>query len=269
MSIVVPHFPAGKRGAPGRLSGVRSTRDTLRDAARAKQAVRERVWALLERRGATRFPGARGRIPNFVGAEAAAERLAELPVWKRARVVKANPDAPQLSVRARALADGKLVYMAVPRLSEEKPFLLLDPDRLKVSPRRAASIKGASAVGQRVPIDVMRPIDLVVCGTVAVNRKGVRVGKGGGFSDLEFALLVEAGLINDKTLLVTTVHPLQVLDEDLPETDHDFRVVRIVTPNEVIACRRARRPPGILWDHLDEETISRIPVLKSLGRGKS
>ncbi|MDQ3894692.1 MAG: 5-formyltetrahydrofolate cyclo-ligase, partial [Actinomycetota bacterium] len=58
-----------------------------------KQAVRERVWALLEREGVARFPGARGRIPNFVGAERAAERLAELPESRAARVVKANPDA--------------------------------------------------------------------------------------------------------------------------------------------------------------------------------
>lgn len=45
----------------------------------------------------------------------------------------------------------------------------------------------------------MRPVDLIVCGTVAVNRRGVRVGKGGGYSDLEFALLVEAGLMIDET----------------------------------------------------------------------
>jgi 5-formyltetrahydrofolate cyclo-ligase len=255
--------------ALGRLSGVRSTRDTLRNAARAKQAIRERVWALLERKGASRFPGARGRIPNFVGAEAAAERLAQLPEWKRARVLKANPDSPQLPVRTRALAGGKLVYMAVPRLTDRKPFILLDPDRLKVPPRRAASIRGASAAGRKVSIDEMRPVDLVVCGTVAVNHKGVRVGKGGGYSDLEFALLVDAGLITDRTLLVTTVHPLQVLDEELPETDHDFRVGRIVTPDEVISCRRTRRPPGILWDHLDEDKIGAIPVLRALYRTRS
>jgi 5-formyltetrahydrofolate cyclo-ligase len=242
---------------------------SLHRAAQAKEAVRERVWAHLERKGAARFPGAKGRIPNFRGAEAAAERLRELEAWKRARVVKANPDAPQLPVRARALAEGKLVYMAVPRLVETKPFMLLDPDRLKVSPRRAASIRGASAAGRKIAVEEMRPVDLVVCGSVAVNRKGVRVGKGGGFSDLEFAFLVEAGLITDETTLVTTVHPLQLLNEELPETDHDFRVGRIVTPNEVIVCRRVRRPPGILWEHLDEEKISAIPVLKALGRGKS
>jgi 5-formyltetrahydrofolate cyclo-ligase len=39
-----------------------------------------------------------------------------MPEWPAARVVKANPDAPQLPVRRRALADGKVVYMAVPRL---------------------------------------------------------------------------------------------------------------------------------------------------------
>jgi 5-formyltetrahydrofolate cyclo-ligase len=230
----------------------------------AKQAVRERVWALLEKKGASRFPGAQGRIPNFVGAEAAAERLASLPEWRRARVIKANPDAPQLPVRARALAEGKLVYMAVPRLAKSKPFILLDPNKLKVPPRRAASIRGASVAGRAVAVDEMQPVDLVVCGTVAVNRKGVRVGKGGGYSDLEFALLVEAGLIGADTTIATTVHPLQVLDEELPETDHDFRVGRIVTPDEIIRCRATRRPRGILWGHLDQDKIDAIPVLKAL-----
>ena len=54
-----------------------------------------------------------------------------------------------------------------------------------------------------------------------MNREGARVGKGGGYSDLEFALLAEAGLVGSATM-ATTAHPLQVLDEDLPETDHDF-----------------------------------------------
>jgi 5-formyltetrahydrofolate cyclo-ligase len=228
-----------------------------------KQAVRERVWTLLEEAGASRFPGAPGRIPNFPGAEAAADRLAELPEWKEARAIKANPDAPQLPVRTRALEDGKVVYMAVPRLRESRPFLRLDPSRLGVPIRRAASIRGAAEHGRPVRVEDLE-IDLVVCGTVAVNRRGVRVGKGGGYSDLELGLLIEAGRISDRVPIVTTVHPLQVLHEDLPETRHDFRVDRIVTPDEVIRARRSRRPPGILWDHLDPERIAEIPVLAAL-----
>jgi 5-formyltetrahydrofolate cyclo-ligase len=50
-----------------------------------------------------------------------------LPVWHAARTVKAVPDKAQLPVRARALTEGKLVYMAVPRLADALPFFLLDP----------------------------------------------------------------------------------------------------------------------------------------------
>ena len=156
----------------------------MNQGTRAKQAVREHVWALLEREGVARFPGAKGRIPNFAGAPAAAARLASHPAWRAARVLKANPAAPQLPVRARALADGKLLYMAVPRLRAERPFLLLDPQRLDVPPRRAASIAGAARAGRQLAVEALHPVDLVVCGSVAVNRQGARVGKGGGFSDL-------------------------------------------------------------------------------------
>jgi 5-formyltetrahydrofolate cyclo-ligase len=235
--------------------------DGLSGVLRAKQSVRERVWALLEREDVARFPGARGRIPNFEGAEEAAEQLAALTEWRGAMALKSNPDAPQLPVRARALAEGKRVYMAVPRLRARNPFLLLDPERSAGSPRRAASIRGAAETGRAVGLEDLEPIDLVVCGSVAVNPAGVRVGKGGGYSDLELGLLVDAGLVTEHTFVVTTVHPLQVLEEDLPETDHDFRVHRIVTPEGAIKTGARRRPPGILWDHLDEEKIAAIPAL--------
>jgi 5-formyltetrahydrofolate cyclo-ligase len=238
----------------------------LEEAARAKQAVRERVWARLEQERVARFPGAKGRIPNFAGAPEAAARLASYPAWRAARTVKANPDAPQLPVRARALADGKLLYVAVPRLADERPFILLDPARLEVPPRRAASISGSARAGRRVGVAELAPVDLVVCGSVAVNRQGARVGKGGGFSDLEFALLAEAGLIGEHTVVATTVHPLQVLDEALPETAHDFRLDLIVAGEEVIACRRSRRPLGILWEHLDGAKVAAIPALAARGK---
>lgn len=231
-----------------------------------KQAIRERIWRLLETKTAARFPGARGRIPNFIGAERAADRLGSTDEWKKARVVKCNPDAPQLPVRVRALRDGKLLYMAVPKLAEQRPFIELNPTRLSVSPRSAASIKGAATQGRAVALSDMRRIDLIVCGTVAVNRKGVRVGKGGGYSDIEFALLVEEGLADEDTVIATTVHGLQLLDDELPETEHDFRVDLVVTPEEIVRTRARKRPSGILWAHLEEEKIASIPVLRELAR---
>jgi 5-formyltetrahydrofolate cyclo-ligase len=227
-----------------------------------KQAVRERVWALLREHRVARFPGADGRIPNFVGAEVAAARLAETRTWTDAMVLKSNPDAPQLPVRARALADGKTLFMAVPRLRTELPFLRLDPDRLDATPRAAASIRGADRLGQSIAVEEMPHLDLVVCGSVAVDRRGARVGKGGGFSDLELALLAETGAFDDQTVVVTTVHPLQVLDERLPETAHDFRVDFVVTPDGVLKAHGARRRPGgVLWGDLTPEKIAEVPAL--------
>lgn len=78
--------------------------------------------------------------------------------------------------------------------------------------------------------------------------------------------MTEAGLVTKKTVIATTVHSLQVLDEDLPETDHDFRVDLIVTPDETIRCRRRRRPPGIIWSHLDEAKIRAVPALAARRR---
>ena len=64
-----------------------------------KAEIRQRVWQTIEREGVGRFPGTTGRIPNFIGAEHAAQLLREMAVWRRALVVKINPDAPQLPVQ--------------------------------------------------------------------------------------------------------------------------------------------------------------------------
>jgi 5-formyltetrahydrofolate cyclo-ligase len=56
------------------------------------------------------------------------------------------------------------------------------------------------------------------------------------------ALLQEAGLISSATIIVTTVDPRQVVDQSLPETEHDFSVDLIVTPDEAIECGPSRRP---------------------------
>ena len=208
-----------------------------------------------------RFPGARGRIPNFTGAERAAERLAELDEWATATALKCNPDLPQLPVRVRALVEGKLVFLSVPRLREADPFLLLDPDQLDVPPRRAASIKGSGEHGRPAGLADLPHLDLVVCGSVAVARTGQRVGKGGGYADLELALAVEEGLVDDRTVVATTVHPLQVVDGDLPQEPHDLTLDLIVTPDEVIRTGRSGPRPGLDWDALDEEKIAAIPVL--------
>lgn len=236
-----------------------------REILAAKADLRELVWGRLSAGRASRFPGARGRIPNFVGAEAAAERLRSTREWSEARTLKSNPDSPQWPVRQRALEDGKLVFMAVPRLAQPEPFFYLDPDDLADSPRAASSIKGATRSARTVRMEDMRPVDLVITGCVAVDPTGARLGKGGGFSDLEYALAGEAGLIGPATVVATTVHEIQVLEPDLiPLADYDMGLDLIVTPERVIPCAGRRGAPRLRWEELTEEKITSIPLLAAL-----
>ena len=234
---------------------------------RTKDEVRQEVWRAMDREGVSRFPGAEGRIPNFAGAKAAAERLARHSAWQNASTIKANPDSPQTHARRLALAQGKTVVMAVPRLRDQHPFRLLDPRKLdERQVREAATIKGALRHGEVIDLDQVPALDLVLTGSVAVNLKGARLGKGGGFSDLEYGLLLEAGKIDRRTIVATTVHPIQILREELLMTGHDIPVNIVATPRAVIEVDGAyKRPPGILWDHLQPPQIHEIPVLERFG----
>ncbi len=231
----------------------------------AKADLRELVWDRLITGKASRFPGARGRIPNFVGAEAAAERLRSTQPWLDAGTIKSNPDSPQWPVRQRALEDGKRVFMAVPRLATAEPFFYLDPDDLADTPRAASSIKGAARSASTISVEEMQPVDLVITGCVAVDPSGARLGKGGGFSDLEYAVAWEAGLIGPATVVATTVHELQIAEPDLiPLTDHDMTLDLIVTPERVITCEGRRATFRVRWDELTEAKIASIPLLAAL-----
>jgi 5-formyltetrahydrofolate cyclo-ligase len=166
-----------------------------------------------------------------------------------------------------ALREGKVVYMAVPRLRSLECFLELDPARLAKRALQAASIRGAERLGRPVGIEALPPIDLIVCGAVAVNAGGARVGKGGGFSDLEYGLLVEAGRVGPRTPIVTTVHPVQILPQAIEMRPHDIPVDVVVTPEGLMALRPVfPRPCGLYREALAAEQIAEVPVIEQFLR---
>lgn len=235
----------------------------------AKQAVRKSVWDRLETTGVTRFPKpVHGRIPNFIHADIAAQRLAALHEFRNAASVKVSPDAPQRPVRHRVLWEGKLLLTPTPRFREG--FLSLKADRIpRASLTAAATIGGAFRFGEKVPLDRLPPIDLIVVGSVAVSRDGARVGKGAGYSELEYAVLKEMGRITDRVPVATTVHDLQIIP-DLPFEEFDVPVDLIVTPTQVIRTPgELPRPKGVLWDRLSPEKLDEIPILVDLRRLQS
>jgi 5-formyltetrahydrofolate cyclo-ligase len=232
-----------------------------------KAEIRNAIWQLLLRQEAIRFPSAEGRIPNFVGADQAARQLRELTVWRRAQVIKVNLDAPQLPVRRAAIEDGKVLYVAVPRLRTEKCFVEIDPQKLGNRALLAVNIRGALKYGRLIAPRDMRQTDLIICGSVAAGRDGARVGKGGGFADLEYGLLREEGKVRELTPIITTIHPQQLVPYKIPMFPHDLPVDFLITPNEVIATRSVYpRPRGIYWDLLRVIRINAIPILRKRSR---
>ncbi|MGC8817081.1 MAG: 5-formyltetrahydrofolate cyclo-ligase [Candidatus Hadarchaeum sp.] len=228
-----------------------------------KQSLRERVWRELEASGAAAFPKPiRGRIPSFVGSREAARQLGSLPEYLSAEVIFVNPDAAQLPVREMALRDGKRLLMATPKLRHG--FLLIEPAEV-VDFGQAATIRGAFGQGKMVSPKEIK-VDLIVEGSVAVDRRGGRLGKGGGYGDLEFAILRELGAVSETTPIATTVHPLQIVEE-VPMTVHDVPVDYILNPDQVIRTARGYpRPQGIDWDLLPPDALKRMPLLAELRR---
>lgn len=234
----------------------------MQDIKEEKQRLRQQIWELMEKLNIARFPRpVYGRIPNFVGAEKAAARALFLREWRRACVIKANPDSPQRPLREQALREGKTVIMATPRLRQG--FLLLDPKTIPSDKIRFAStIKGAFRYGRLVRLAEIPKIDLVVTGCVAVDHRGNRLGKGGGYAEIEYAILREIDALDEKTPVLTTIHDIQLVDY-VPREKYDLTVDIIITPTKTIYVEpRPPKPAGIYWDLLGDK--KELPIIKEL-----
>lgn len=236
----------------------------------AKAAIRDRVWSGLVEAQVNIGP-AYDRIPNFVGADLAAKRLSELDEWRRARVIKCNPDPPQIPVRLRALYDGKLLFSPVPYLTKGFPYLRIDPDRLAargVDFETAATAQGFMEHGEAIGFEDMPRLDFCVVGCVAVTMLGGRAGKGAGFADLEQGIFRELGLVTPATPIVTTVHSSQVVaDSEVVMESHDSALHFIATELELIATRTPHaQPEGVDWDKVRPDQFTDIPFLSALRR---
>ncbi|XP_034528650.1 methenyltetrahydrofolate synthase domain-containing protein isoform X4 [Ailuropoda melanoleuca] len=207
------------------------------------------------------------RIPNFKGASRAAEHFPRLQAFKTARTVKVNPDAPQTNARFFVLDSKKTLLVPTPRLRTGLfNKITPPPGATKDILRKCATSQGVRNYSTPVGLDSRVLVDLVVVGSVAVSEKGWRIGKGEGYADLEYAMMVSMGAVSQGTPVVTIVHDCQVIN--IPEAlleDHDLTVDYILTPTRVIAtgCERPK-PTGILWSKISCEVMGKIPILRSL-----
>ena len=195
-----------------------------------KDNLRNEIWNSLKEKGLSKRPeGDKGKIPDFKGSKAAAQRLSRTIEWSQANLIFCSPDTAQRPVRELALDHEKDLIMATPKI--EQGYILLKGKSLKEKSKTASTIKGAFKYGKTV--DKLPAVDLVVEGSVAVDKNGKRLGKGGGYADIEISELLKQKSIEFSTPIVTTIHPLQIVTK-VPVESHDQKINMIVTPNEVI-----------------------------------
>ncbi|TWW68133.1 Methenyltetrahydrofolate synthase domain-containing protein [Takifugu flavidus] len=234
----------------------------------SKWDIREKVWAYIESKNLANYPRpVFNRIPNFKGAAQACNRLSELQEFRSSQTVKVNPDRPQQQARFATLEGA---FTACSRVSELDVFaraaeVKVDPDK-PLEGARLAVLQGVKLFSVPIELDAKLKVDLVVVGSVAVSEKGLRIGKGEGFADMEYGMMASMGALSDSTVVVTIVHDCQILDipEELIES-HDLTVDYILTPTRVIKtnCQRPK-PQGIIWRKLSKEKLEKIPILRRL-----
>ncbi|NWI99209.1 MTHSD protein, partial [Crypturellus undulatus] len=250
----------------------------LSPAGASKQDIRQRVWDYLEGSGLAAFPRpVHGRIPNFEGSHQACCSIRELDVFHKAHEVKVDPDKPLEGVRLAALQARKTLLVPTPRLRTGLfNKIVPPPGATKEMLRICATSQGVKDFSVPVGLDGKARVDLVVVGSVAVSEKGWRIGKGEGYADMEYAMMVSMGAVQADTPVITIVHDCQIVDiaEELLG-DHDLTVDYILTPTRTIKtnCKRSK-PQGIMWHKasysatgnlwVSYEMLRKIPVLKSL-----
>lgn len=246
------------------------TKLAITEAEDTKASIRQKVWECMEKNDIANFPRpVYNRIPNFKGAILAGQKVAELEEFKSAKTIKVNPDKPQEEVRYHVLEQNKELIVPTPRLSKGLfNRLTNEPGCDKDAIRKLASREGIDHKSKPIPMASRIKVDLVVVGSVAVDRFGRRIGKGEGFADLEFAMAASHhGAVGNDSVVVTTVHDLQVFDK-LPEAlfqPHDLTVDIIVTPTEVFRVKdRLSKPDAILWSMLTREKFDSIPILREI-----
>ena len=191
-----------------------------------KQEVREYVWKNIA--SLCKY-NPYGKIPNFLGAEKACERIRELEEYKNSKYLFSAPDSVLLKLREIALIDQKVLLVAKPKI---KGFWLLDR---YIKP----TIKAMDQFGKSVRLNELDiKIDLFIQGCVAVDKMGNRIGKGSGFGDKEYHLLKDHGLLSDDCLFIVIAHDMQVFDDlSYLMDEHDVKADIILTPSRIIRTK--------------------------------
>lgn len=237
-----------------------------------KRSIRLETWQRIkdQKLSPLRRFSVFNKIPNYIGADKAAELLAATDEFKKANKIKVNIDLAQEPVKVEVIKAHKTLFVPPAQKSSNVYAKIknCNPDEVDLATqKKIIKLQGDEDTFEEIDINGIEKLDMVVVGSCAVSRQGHRIGKGNGYVDLDIGILTYLGVITKDTLIVTTVHDVQVYDT-LPENlfqSYDLPLDMIVTPTEVIrVSKRLRRPEGIEWKLLSSRRLEIVPVLKCI-----
>ena len=156
------------------------------------------------------------------------------------------------------LAQGKMLVSPTPGLREDKVLQQLVMNNQEVGKG------GRQQKFLRKELDNDVKIDVLVVGSMLVDKTGRRMGKKFDPSGIEFVL---GRLAAQEVVVITVVHDCQVV-EHIPESFFsamDVPVDIIVTPSRVIRVKdRLPKPRDIIWNKVTKRMLQDIPALKAV-----
>lgn len=211
-------------------------------------------------------------IADYEGSDDNADRLLNLGTEHSVDEWFVTPDNNLDALRKRLIEDD--VPFVMPTYGIRRGFLQLESQNLSDGKSEFAStLDGMNRFAEQLPLEELeessRTFDCLVTGASFVTTDGLRMGKGHGYFDLEWAMLREVGAVDEDTLVVAAAHDVQVLEDEVDRDEmaeeHDTIVDYIATPTRTIAVDSTPpKPSGIHWNLLEREEIESIPPLETL-----
>jgi 5-formyltetrahydrofolate cyclo-ligase len=207
-------------------------------------------------------------IPDFDGSNLATQKLISMEIYKQAKTIFVTPDNCLERLRAQSIKDKK--NLLVSTFGIHRGFVELLPENFDENCviDYLVLLDLMEEVGR--PISLMEiqekyHIDLVVTGASAVNKKGIRFGKGHGYFDLEWAMFYTIGAVSADTSVIALVHDCQFVDVELEASELDSLCDFIITPSKVYPIEIPRKPQsGVNWNKLQPNMLEQIPPLREL-----
>ncbi|WP_338683786.1 5-formyltetrahydrofolate cyclo-ligase [Streptomyces acidiscabies] len=168
-----------------------------------------------------------------VSAAALAERALELPELAHTRAVAAyvsvGSEPGTLALLDALRARGVRVLLPALLPDNDLDWGLYDGEGSLASVRHGGRMALLEPVGERLGPDAVTGADVVLLPGLAVDARGMRLGRGGGSYDRVLARLERAG---SGAALVVLLYDGEVV-ERVPAEEHDRPVHAVVTPSGV------------------------------------